>query len=374
MAAMSTAMAVAGSAVAAPATTLSSSAAFGPSSGVQQMGAVRSPASFNGSRMVAVRASQSSNEEQSPVKSKVLVALVAAGAALALNVAPVSPAHAGLFGSDNVKVERGATAPDFPGNEGTGNKVGANSGVRGSANSGTPLGEGAGGNLVGENQATRQASATGTPLGEGSLNTGSGVNLGEVLKVPEVPNPLSNVGELNPLKGGLPDASSVVGDAKSAAQSLVGDAKSKLPGGLPDASNVVGDAKDAAKNLAGDAKSKLPGGMPDAGSVASNAKDMAGDAKSKMSGNLPDPSSVASDAKNAAKDVAADAKSKLGGSSNVFGSAKDLAGDVASSDGATKAKDAAGEVAKNVEGAKSNLGLPNPMDAGKSLMSKVMGN
>lgn len=62
MAAMSTAMAVAGSAVAAPATTLSSSAAFGASSGVQQMGAVRSPASFNGSRMVAVRASQSSNE------------------------------------------------------------------------------------------------------------------------------------------------------------------------------------------------------------------------------------------------------------------------------------------------------------------------
>lgn len=294
--------------------------------------------------MVAVRASQSSNEEQSPVKSKVLVALVAAGAALALNVAPVSPAHAGLFGSDNVKVERGATAPDFPGNEGTGTKVGNNSDVRGSSNSGTPLGEGAGGNLVGDNQTTRQASSTGTPLGEGSMNTGSGVNLGDALKVPDVvggldvPNPLNKVGELNPLKGGLPDAS-----------------------------NVVGDAKDAAQNLAGDAKSKLPGGLPDAGTVAS-------DAKSKLSGNLPNPSGVASDAKSAAKDLAGDAKSKLGGSSNVFGSAKDLAGDVASSDSATNAKNAAGDVAKNVEGAKSNIGLPNPLEAGKALMNKVTGN
>jgi hypothetical protein len=62
MVAMSTAMAAAGSAVAAPATTLSSSAAFGSSAGVQQLSAVRSLTSFNGSRMVAVRASQSSHE------------------------------------------------------------------------------------------------------------------------------------------------------------------------------------------------------------------------------------------------------------------------------------------------------------------------
>ncbi|KAG0566151.1 hypothetical protein KC19_7G042100 [Ceratodon purpureus] len=310
MAAMSTTMGIAGSAVAAPVTGLSSSDAFGASSEVRQLGAVRSSAGLNGSRMVAVRASQRSHEEQSPVKSTVLVALVAAGAALALNVAPVSPAHAGLFGSDNVKVERGATAPDFPGNEGTGTKVGSNSDVRGSANSGTPLGEGAGGNLVGDNQATRQASSTGTPLGEGSLNTGSGVNLGDALQnVPDLPNPLSKVGELNPLKGGLPDASNVVGDAKDALQ----------------------------RKVAG-------------------AKDMAENAKSTVSnGGLPDPSTVASE--------------------------------VASSEGAQNAKSAAGEVAKNaaqtvatnsaqelVEGAKSNAGLPNPMDAGKALMRKLTGN
>jgi hypothetical protein len=49
------------------------------------------------------------------VKSKVLVALVAAGAALALNVAPATPAHAGLFGPDNLKVERGVGLPDVVG-------------------------------------------------------------------------------------------------------------------------------------------------------------------------------------------------------------------------------------------------------------------
>lgn len=97
MAAMTAAMAVSGSAMAAPATTLSSSAAFG-SSGAQQLRAVRSAASLNASRIMAVRGSHSS-KEQSPVKSKVLVALVAAGAAFALNVTPV-PTSGGFIRED----------------------------------------------------------------------------------------------------------------------------------------------------------------------------------------------------------------------------------------------------------------------------------
>lgn len=198
-------------------------------------------------------------QEQSAVKSKVLVAFVAAGAALALNVAPVAPAHAGLFGEDNVKVERGAIAPDFPGNEGTGTNVGNNADVRGSSNSGTPLGEGAGGSLVGDNQATREASSTGTPLGEGSINTGSGVNLGDALSVPSIPNPLEKVGELSPLKGGLPDAAGVLGDAKDAVQRKVAgakdiaeNAKGTVNGGLPEVVNSEGaqDVKNAAGKVA----------------------------------------------------------------------------------------------------------------------------
>ena len=75
------------------------------------------------------------------IKSKVLVALVAAGASLTLNAAaPVWPAHAWLPFRWGVKVERGATAPQFPVNECVGNKAGHdNSRVRGSANRGTPL-------------------------------------------------------------------------------------------------------------------------------------------------------------------------------------------------------------------------------------------
>lgn len=118
---MSTAMSLSSS-VAALAVMLPSNAAFG-SSGVQQLAAVRSPVNSNASRVVAARASQSS-EEQAPVKSKVLVA---AGAAFALNVTPVAPAQAGFFSND-IQVERGATSPQFPGNEGTGTKVGNNMG------------------------------------------------------------------------------------------------------------------------------------------------------------------------------------------------------------------------------------------------------
>ena len=155
-------------------------------------------------------------QEQIGMKSKLLVALVA-GAAMALNVAPVAPAYAGLFGADNVKVERGAGS-DFPSNEGAGNKVGSNTDLRGAASSGTPFGDqGAGGSLVGDNKATRQASSSGTPLGEGNMNTGFGVNVTDTLKVLDVPisNPLDNVGDHNPLKNGLPELGTLDNDAKS---------------------------------------------------------------------------------------------------------------------------------------------------------------
>jgi hypothetical protein len=347
MASLSTAMALSSSVVA-PAVKLSSNAAFG-SSGVQQLAAVRSPVNPNSSRVVAARASQSS-EEQAPVRSKVLVALVAAGAAFALDVTPVAPAQAGFFSND-IQVERGATSPQFPGNEGTGTKVGNNTGSRGSANSGTPFGEGAGGNLVGDNQATRQLSSTGTPLGEGNAS-GSGVNGAEALKVPDVglpdvSNPLNKIGELNPLKNGGPDASNIVGDAKNAAQDLAGDAKSKIGmGGM---------------------------GMPDAGSVASNAKGMAADAKSKVSDGMSDPSSIASDGKNSAKALVGDAKSKLSNvaSSDVVGDAKDAASDAANRATQGVASNNAQGVAENV---KNSIGLPNPMEAGKALISKVSGS
>nr|PNR28484.1 hypothetical protein PHYPA_029076 [Physcomitrium patens] len=318
MASMSTAMSLSSS-VAALAVMLPSNAAFG-SSGVQQLAAVRSPVNSNASRVVAARASQSS-EEQAPVKSKVLVA---AGAAFALNVTPVAPAQAGFFSNDIQALEpRSATTW----------------GTRGSANSGTPFGEGAGGNLVGDNQATRQLSSTGTPLGEGSAS-GSGVNVAEALKVPDVglpdvSNSLNKIGELNPLKNGVLDASNIVGDAKNAAQDLAGDAKSKIGmGGM---------------------------GMPDAGSVASNAKGMAADAN------------VASGAKNSAKDLVGDAKSKLSNvaSSDVVGDAKNAAGDAANRATQGVASNTAQDV---VENAKNSIGLPNPMEAGKALLSKVSGN
>lgn len=101
MASISTAaMSVSESAMA---TLSSSSAAFG-SCGAQQLAPLRSPARLNASRIVAVRASRSP-KEQSPLKSKALVTLFAAGAPVALNVTRSGSAIAldlnGLI--DNVK-------------------------------------------------------------------------------------------------------------------------------------------------------------------------------------------------------------------------------------------------------------------------------
>ncbi|KAG0609705.1 hypothetical protein M758_7G007900 [Ceratodon purpureus] len=113
------AMAVSGSVVAAATTTLSSSAHFG-SSGVQQLGALRSPTSLNGSRIVAVRASHTS---ESSVRSKALVALVAAGAAFALNVTPIPTSSGSAIALDlnslidNVK-ELSNNIPSSGGEEG----------------------------------------------------------------------------------------------------------------------------------------------------------------------------------------------------------------------------------------------------------------
>jgi hypothetical protein len=164
-----------------------------------------------------------------------LVALVAAGAALALTATPISPAYAGLFGGNDVKVERGSSS-DFPGNEGTGNKVGSNSDVRSAA--GTPFGEGAG-NKVGENSATRGSASTGTPFGEGNAS-GSGVgvpNLGGVAEkakdsvqggLPNIGNPFNIGGNM----GSSPDVSGAASNAKDAASSAVGTIKDKLPGGV----------------------------------------------------------------------------------------------------------------------------------------------
>lgn len=220
MAATSAMMTLSGSAVAAPANRLSSTAAFG-SSGVQQLCVVRPSAKTT--NIVAARASL--NNEAKP---QMLVALVAAGAALALAATPISPAHAGLFGGD-AKVERGATS-DFPSKEGTGTKVGTNSDVRGAA--GTPLGE-ASGKIVGDNKATRGSSPTGTPLGEGNLSSGSGVgvpNLGGVAEKAKdtvgggLPNPFS--------KASAPDVSGAASSAKDAASGVAGAVKDKLPGGV----------------------------------------------------------------------------------------------------------------------------------------------
>jgi len=260
-----------GSAVAAPASRLSSSAAVG-SVGVQQFGIPRQ--AVKASRIVAVKASLD-NEERSTKHSQVLVALVAAGAALALN-APL-PANAGFFGGPDVKVERGATSPDFPGNEGTGTKVGENSGVRGAANSGTPLGEGAGGSKVGENSATRQMASTGTPLGEGRAS-GSGVSVPDLGGIAEKAK--------GAVGGGIPDVGGIAEKAKSA----VGG------GGLPDVGGIAEKAKDAVSGapdvggVAEKAKSAV-NGAPDVGNVAEKAK-------SAVSG-APDVGGVAEKAKNA---------------------------------------------------------------------------
>lgn len=109
-----------------------------------------------------------------------LVALVAAGAAVALNAASVSPAHA-----------------DFPGNEGTGTKVGKNSSVRGAASSGTPAGE--------------------------ADKSGSGIDINiDPLK--------TKIGDISPVKSTLnPEAAA--SDAKSATVDVLADVKSKLFGG-----------------------------------------------------------------------------------------------------------------------------------------------
>ncbi|KAG0560055.1 hypothetical protein KC19_10G150900 [Ceratodon purpureus] len=227
MAATSAMMTLSGSAVAAPAHRLSSTAAFG-SSGVQQLCVVRPSA--KSAKIVAARASLN-DEEQGSTKPQMLVALVAAGAALALAATPISPANAGLFGGD-AKVERGASS-NFPSNEGTGTKVGSNSDVRGSV--GTPLGEGAG-NKVGENSATRGSASTGTPLGEGNLS-GSGVGVPNVGAVAENAKDAVKGG----LPGGLPNPFNM--------------------GGAPDVSGAASSAKDAASNVAGVVKDKLPGGV-----------------------------------------------------------------------------------------------------------------
>ena len=167
------------------------------------------------------------SQERSPAKPQMLVALVAAGAALALTATPVSPAHAGLFGGNDVNVERGSSS-NFPGNEGTGTKVGNNTDVRGSA--GTPLGEGAG-NKVGENAATRGSASTGTPFGEGNLSgSGSGAGIPNVVEKAK-----GAVGGLpNPFNQGpsAPDVQGAASGAKGAASNVAGVLKDKLPGGV----------------------------------------------------------------------------------------------------------------------------------------------
>lgn len=230
---------------------------------------------------------------------------MAAGAALALN-APL-PANAGFFGGPDVKVERGATAPDFPGNEGTGTKVGENSGVRGAANSGTPLGEGAGGSKVGENSATRQMASTGTPLGEGRAS-GSGVSVG----VPDV----SGIAEKakSAVGGGVPDVGSIAEKAKDAVS------------GAPDVGGVAEKAKSAVSGadmggVAEKAKSAVSGA--DMGGVADKAKDTVGalpkvdPMKAKLGDfEAPDVAGAASDAKSTAGNFLSDLKNKLPGGAN----------------------------------------------------------
>lgn len=74
-----------GSAMATPAISSSSSVAFG-SSGALKLATLRSPASSGASRISAVRASHASEEHG----SKVRIALVATGAAIAMSMSPIA--------------------------------------------------------------------------------------------------------------------------------------------------------------------------------------------------------------------------------------------------------------------------------------------
>ena len=122
-------------------------------------------------------------EYRSAKKPQMLVALVAAGAALALCAAPVLPAQAGLFGS-GAKVERGAAAPGFPGNEGSGTEAGDNASARGAASSGTALGE---------------AGSAAAQAAKDTVETGIDVNI-DPLK--------TKIGDINPLNSTLNPAAS----------------------------------------------------------------------------------------------------------------------------------------------------------------------
>ncbi|XP_024396232.1 uncharacterized protein [Physcomitrium patens] len=86
MAAMSAAMAASGSAVAGPLSSPFSTSGFN-SARVQQLGIKRTNTSLSASRIVVVRASHNSGEHV-PVRSKILIALVAAGGALTLGSTP----------------------------------------------------------------------------------------------------------------------------------------------------------------------------------------------------------------------------------------------------------------------------------------------
>ena len=207
---------------------------------------------------------------------------------------------AGFF-DKNMSVERGSSS-DFPGNEGTGNLVGNNQEVRGSAASGTPLGEGAGGNLVGNNQATRNASSTGTPFGEGS-SSGSGVSLNipnvsgiaEDVKnnIPNTVNPLKNIGNLNPFKGtdSVPDVSAAVGDAKNAASNVASDVKGQalnnpIADGAKTILNKGAGVPNPQLNPIEDAKQLInKNSVGSIGDVQSAAEDVASDAQSKALNN-----------------------------------------------------------------------------------------
>ena len=323
-------------------------------------------------------------QEQAPASRTALKALVAAGAALALTVSPMSvgPASAGFFDKTPVKVERGATS-DFPSNEGTGNSVGNNQGVRGSANSGTPLGEGAGSNLVGNNQATRN-NTSGTPFGEGS-KSGSGVNLSAPdvsgiaedakSKLPNIstPNPLKDIGNLNPFQSSnAPDVSGAVSDAKNAASDVAEDVKGKTNSNplkdignlnpfkgsdVSDVAGAAGDAKNAASNVASDVKSQAMNNP-----IADGAKTLL----NKGAG-VPNPQ----------LNPIEDGKQLLDKNSvGSIGDAQSAAGDVAS--------DVKGKVMNNpiADGAKTILnkvvGVPepqlNPIEDGKQLINKNTGN
>lgn len=96
-------------------------------------------------RILRIAANYFFLQDQVPAaRRESLKALVAAGAALALTLSPMSvgPASAGLFDKTPLKkvAEKTATS-NFPRNEGTGDSVGNNQASRNIA-SGTPFGEG----------------------------------------------------------------------------------------------------------------------------------------------------------------------------------------------------------------------------------------